>query len=98
MNSGDTTSIQCTLSGGDLPVSINWLHNGKVLNSNENGISLSKISQRISVLSIESISAEHAGIYTCLARNQAGLSNYSTDLLVIGWLKLILYRIFLIFI
>lgn len=70
-NFGEPASVQCTILGGDLPISITWLLNN---NSIENlyDISKSKIGQRINVLSIESVTGDHSGTYTWLAKNIAG--------------------------
>lgn len=44
-----------------------------------------RTNKRISQLSIDYVTAEHAGLYTCLARNKAGYANYSTSLHVNGY-------------
>lgn len=43
-----------------------------------------RTNKRITQLSIDSVTAEHAGQYTCFAENQAGASEYSTYLHVNG--------------
>lgn len=48
------------------------------------GVSLSKLGKRINVLSIESVSGQHAGNYTCLAKNTAGMASHSATLVVNG--------------
>lgn len=84
LNNGETASVQCIISMGDLPVEIYWLMNGNLLSNDREDIHLSKNGKRISVLTIESITAQHAGNYSCLAENKAGSINYSTELFVIG--------------
>lgn len=42
------------------------------------------IGQRSSILTIDSVNGKHAGNYTCHAKNQAGHSNYTTELKVYG--------------
>lgn len=39
---------------------------------------------KISMLSIESVRAEHRGKYTCIAKNDAGVEDYSSFLNVNG--------------
>ncbi|XP_050305193.1 cell adhesion molecule Dscam2 isoform X17 [Anthonomus grandis grandis] len=74
----DTISVQCIISSGDLPVSFTWLLNGNPVSANRE-IMVSK-SKKISALTIESITKEHAGNYTCVTRNSAGESSYTAEL------------------
>lgn len=76
--------MSCILSFGDLPVELYWLFNGDLILNDREDITILKSGKRISVLSIESVRANHAGNYSCLAKNNAGDSEYSTELLVIG--------------
>lgn len=78
--------MQCTISGGDLPMNVNWMLNGKPIPSYLD-VSTSKVGKRIHVLSIDSVSAEHAGNYSCIASNVAGTANYTAPLIVIGSLS-----------
>lgn len=80
---GETASVQCLILGGDLPMAIQWLLNAKALDT-VHGVSLSKIGKRVNVLTIESISGQHAGNYTCRAKNVAGTTSYSAQLIVNG--------------
>ncbi|KAI4460603.1 basigin related [Holotrichia oblita] len=81
VNSGDTASVQCTVSKGDIPLQMIWFLNGEPA-QNVAGITTNRIGKRISSLSIDSVDASHAGIYTCQARNKAGTANYTADLAV----------------
>lgn len=83
MNTGDSTSLTCTISKGDLPVQISWSHNNKTL-TNDGNIAILKMSKKISTLSIDSAQAEHVGEYTCTAQNSAGSTSYSAFLNVNG--------------
>lgn len=83
MSSGELVSIQCIVSGGDLPIQVTWKLNGESIPTNID-VSLSKVGKRINVLSIESVTAHHAGNYTCFASNKAGDAEYSSALFVIG--------------
>lgn len=90
---GETASVQCFVQKGDLPLEINWLHNGDPINNeNQIGVTFSKLSSRISTLNIESVRAEHRGNYTCMAVNKAGKSEYVSELHVDGT-RSFLYRI-----
>lgn len=84
MNFGEPASVQCLILGGDLPMTVEWLHNKKTLTPSLHGISLSKIGKRVNVLTIESVGGQHAGNYSCRAKNVAGLTIQSAELIVNG--------------
>lgn len=48
-------------------------------------VSTSKMGKRMNVLLIESVKADHAGNYSCIAKNQAGVTEHTAPLIVIGW-------------
>lgn len=83
LNPGDTASVQCTITKGDIPLNIRWYLNGKLVD-NFGGISTNRISKRISSLSIDSVQDIHMGDYTCRAKNPAGSADYTTRLVVNG--------------
>lgn len=83
MNFGEPASVQCTILGGDLPMTVTWFLNNQSIDY-MNDVSLSKIGKRINVLSIESVAGHHAGNYSCRAKNVAGLSEHSAVLAVNG--------------
>ncbi|XP_071455023.1 cell adhesion molecule Dscam1 [Hetaerina americana] len=80
-NYGDISGVQCIVFKGDLPVFISWMLNGKELTQG-NGVSIAKMNQRTSVLSIESVAGRHSGDYSCVAKNAAGYRNYTAHLSV----------------
>lgn len=57
------------------------------------GIQISKMGSRSSVLTIDSVQGQHAGNYTCYGKNAAGVSNYTTTLIVNGILEGTIYNI-----
>ncbi|XP_068899454.1 cell adhesion molecule Dscam1 isoform X46 [Tenebrio molitor] len=79
INTGDSTSLTCSINKGDLPINITWFHNNVTIKSDE-AVSVIRVNKKISTLSIESVQAEHIGEYTCLAKNRAGATTYSTFL------------------
>lgn len=83
INSGDMVSVSCSISKGDLPLNITWRFNGLPIHRLY-GISVNLVNQRLSALSIESVGADHAGKYTCVAQNAAGSTSYSAYLNVNG--------------
>lgn len=82
MDSGDTASLTCTVHKGDMPIDIDWLHNNETITKTQ-GVSVWK-GRKVSTLNIDSVSQEHAGQYSCLAKNRAGWSTHSAILNVNG--------------
>ena len=73
------------MSSGDLPLQITWsLQGHRVQGGSKTGISTAPMGPRASFLSIQSVNNQHSGVYTCTARNSAGFSSYSTNLIVNG--------------
>lgn len=52
--------------------------------SSLNGFTTTKIGKKGSLLFIDSVSNAHSGNYTCTAKNQAGVVDYTTTLSVYG--------------
>lgn len=80
---GQSTSVQCMVVAGDIPLGIQWSKDGKNIHSSGDVIA-AMITQKLSLLSIDSVSAEHVGNYTCTADNVAGIANHTARLLVNG--------------
>lgn len=93
---GQSISLTCSVVDGDLPLQISWFLNERPIEDVE-GLSQGTIGRRISVLSIESVQADHAGLYMCRAKNKAGHTEYSTELKVNGIQKTELYRLLINF-
>lgn len=83
-NFGDSVTVQCTISKGDLPVDIYWLFNDYAINE-YHGVTSSKIGKKVNVLTIDSVNGNNAGNYTCRARNSAQTVEYTAALIVNGW-------------
>ncbi|XP_041784490.1 Down syndrome cell adhesion molecule-like protein Dscam2 isoform X32 [Anopheles merus] len=89
VNQFDMVSTMCTVNKGDMPIDIAWEFTptfpspGKArkLYTND-GVLISRTSTRISMLSIDSVRDRHSGNYTCHAKNQAGLVEYTAVLFV----------------
>lgn len=79
-NTGETVGIQCIVNKGDLPVEIRWILNSSPIISGENGITILKLNQRTSSLNINNVEGMHRGLFKCLVSNQAGTTEYSTEL------------------
>lgn len=82
-NWGDTVTATCTMLKGDSPIQIEWALNGEPIPSNYPDISIAT-SRRVSLLTIDAVTASHAGEYTCAASNAAGGTSFTAMLAVNG--------------
>uniref|UniRef100_A0A1A9WR28 Ig-like domain-containing protein n=1 Tax=Glossina brevipalpis TaxID=37001 RepID=A0A1A9WR28_9MUSC len=80
-NFEDSVSVNCLVSSGDMPIEFEWLFNEEAVNYFA-GVSVVRGGKRLSLLSIDSVHAGHAGNYTCKAKNHAAFSEYSAELIV----------------
>ncbi|XP_033350637.1 Down syndrome cell adhesion molecule-like protein Dscam2 isoform X32 [Bombus vosnesenskii] len=82
-NSGDSVSVPCSILKGDMPMDISWAFNGVPIDTSKDAsITITRISKHLSTLSIDGVSARHAGEYACSASNLAGSVSRSATLTV----------------
>uniref|UniRef100_A0A1A9WR27 Ig-like domain-containing protein n=1 Tax=Glossina brevipalpis TaxID=37001 RepID=A0A1A9WR27_9MUSC len=84
LNQGEPASVQCTILGGDLPINVTWLLNGRIIDSFHD-ISLARLGKRVNVLTVESVAAHHAGNYSCRAENKAGVTEHLAQLIPLNF-------------
>ncbi|KAK0078989.1 hypothetical protein PV325_001870 [Microctonus aethiopoides] len=83
LNSEEMLSASCTIIKGDLPVNLTWTFNDQPINHHDrNDITIVNNNKRVSFLSIDSVSARHAGRYKCIATNAAGIDSHTAVLAV----------------
>lgn len=82
VDSGELASVTCSVHKGDLPIEILWHHNNRSLTEGY-GVTIMK-NKKVSTLSIDSVSFENAGQYTCVATNRAGSVSHTATLNVNG--------------
>uniref|UniRef100_A0ABD2WQD2 Ig-like domain-containing protein n=1 Tax=Trichogramma kaykai TaxID=54128 RepID=A0ABD2WQD2_9HYME len=82
VNSGDSISVVCALVKGDLPIDISWSVDGQPVAEKHADVAVLATTKKNSILSIESVAARHAGVYTCSAANKAGAVSHSSILKV----------------
>lgn len=70
-----------------MPVSFTWMLNGDSV-AKYKEINVASVGNKISVLSIDSITREHVGNYTCTTMNKAGISSFTDELAVKGTKKI----------
>ena len=79
---GSYFDIYCSIQEGSLPVFFEWTKNGHKLKSTSDTNYKIEISQRLSTLTIESITRSDAANYTCGVNNAYG-SDYQSMVLSI---------------
>lgn len=67
VNAGDMASVQCLITKGNLPLDITWMFMNNPVESQANNIRVIDVGNRHKQLTIEAVSARHAGEYTCVA-------------------------------
>lgn len=83
-NWGDTVTATCTVIKGDRPIEIEWALNGDPISHNNFPDISIGTGKSVSLLTIDGVTARHAGEYTCSASNAAGGTSYSASLIVNG--------------
>lgn len=87
-NPGDTAVVNCVATKGDLPLDISWTFSSETMDSSlQRDITTMPVSPRTSMLTINSVSANHQGNYTCIVQNAAGRAEYAATLVVNGTSK-----------
>jgi Immunoglobulin domain len=89
VNFDDSVMASCSIIKGDLPLHVWWrfTESDESMSFNlttNDGVVISKPSQKISILAIDAVKARHRGNYTCFASNKGGASQFSTYLAVNG--------------
>lgn len=82
-NVGDSTSLTCSVHKGDLPINFSWIHKNVSIGYMD-GIIISNVGQKNTMLTIDSVMEHHVGLYTCIAENKAGVARSSAELNVNG--------------
>lgn len=50
----------------------------------KDGITVSKVGNKVSTITIDSVQENHVGVYTCIAENKAGQTHFNAELHVNG--------------
>lgn len=80
---GDRASLTCSVTKGDLPLTISWQKDGRVVEPAQM-VSVTQVDQYTSILLIESLTPEHNGNYSCVVRNLAAEVSHTHHLVVNG--------------
>lgn len=97
LRSGDEISLNCNAYKGDTPMTISWTFHGEDV-AMDREFTTQAFGGRTRMLLIKSVAYGHSGTYTCRAENAAGVSTYSTRLVVKGQLTAIalFHRLFFV--
>lgn len=75
-----------------MPINVTWLLNEQPIHYDDD-ISVSKVGKHTYILNIDSVSAEHAGNYSCMATNVAGSAIQTANLIVNGFLNTLIINL-----
>ncbi|KAK3860836.1 hypothetical protein Pcinc_033125, partial [Petrolisthes cinctipes] len=81
MEEGRRTQLSCTVTAGDLPITINWLKDGRHL-QHDLDVESKQTSDFSMVLVFKRLQEHHSGSYTCEAANAAASVNHTATLRV----------------
>jgi hypothetical protein len=73
LNAGDFVVVQFSAAKDDSPLVLGWVVHGHHVTSDQSGVSINNLGDRISVLSIQSVTAGPSGDYTCSAKIRPAL-------------------------
>ncbi|KAL1383367.1 hypothetical protein pipiens_013159 [Culex pipiens pipiens] len=77
-NSGSSAKTMCAVTSGDSPMDVYWLKNGQRLDDSY----AKRLDEFSSFLSFRLVTISDAGNYTCRAKNRAGTTEYTSQLVV----------------
>lgn len=64
LNVGDRASLTCSVIKGDLPLTITWRKDNRIIDASQQ-ISIKQVDHYNSILVIENLGPDHTGNYTC---------------------------------
>lgn len=83
MNSGQVVTTPCSVIEGDHPLKLKWLFDDEPIKP-RSGVTVFQIGEKSAILSIASVAHNHAGNYTCVAENEAGVDYHTSTLIING--------------
>ncbi|XP_042208394.1 Down syndrome cell adhesion molecule-like protein Dscam2 isoform X1 [Homarus americanus] len=81
LEEGERTQLTCMINSGDLPITLNWLKDGRHL-QHDPGIDIKQLSDYSRTLLFKKLKEHHSGSYTCEAANAAATTNHTATLMV----------------
>lgn len=96
-NVGEMTTLSCLVAKGDLPMDIFWSLNTMPILHGQHSFTVTRLNARTSALSVDSLDAQHRGVYKCMARNGAGQTEHHSALEVNGYVTIFAIRLLIYF-
>ncbi len=84
VTAGERLALQCAVIKGGLPLALTWRKEEASTLAVVSGLSIKLINDFTVSLTVESLTDQHAGRYTCLARNDAGRAHFTVTVVVQG--------------
>ncbi|KAL3203353.1 hypothetical protein MRX96_041934 [Rhipicephalus microplus] len=81
---GGTAVVPCVAISGTRPMGFTWFHDGVPVSAGGLGTTVSNVAGNVAMLTIERVSPDSVGNYTCVARNVAGAAAVWATLYVQG--------------
>ncbi|RWS31663.1 Down syndrome cell adhesion molecule-like protein, partial [Leptotrombidium deliense] len=82
LREGMRSMLTCSVLEGDAPFQISWFKDGRRVERGNSNIKLSSTDEFSSTLTINKVSFEDNGNYTCVVMNTAASTNYTVNMLV----------------
>ena len=73
----------CFVSNGDPPMLVSWFRDGQPIESSES-VRINRIDEVTSLLAISDLTSQHAGNYSCVAKNEVAVVSVTASLVVQG--------------
>ena len=73
----------CFVSSGDPPMLVSWFRDGQSVESSES-VRITRIDEVTSLLAISDLTSQHAGNYSCVAKNEVAVVSVTARLVVKG--------------
>lgn len=83
LKEGERTSIMCSVTSGDPPITIQWYKDGRLIDDRSSlSFQIVSITEYVSTLIITRLDKYYSGNYTCKSSNTWSSTNYTATLMV----------------
>ena len=89
LNEASYFTVSCAIERGSQPLFFQWHKNGHSINKQSNQIQINSLGNKQSILTIEKVTSNDSGNYTCEVKNAFGEDTFTSQLIVRGTNKCI---------